>query len=269
MLVRKADPRGGAQKGGREMRAAIYCRVSSEMQAEEEIPILGQVNECQKYANSKGWDVTEVYKDEGFTGRNMQRPSFQQLMSDAHKRPAPFEKVIVWKGSRIARNTEERLAYQSLLGRKGIDVVATKEPEFEGSVKVLMLPIMAAIDEYLSVFIGEDTLRGMKTLARQGYSPGGNPPRRYRIAKEVVGLKKDGQPRFRSTWQPDPEWRDKALQAFEMLSEGRSSEDIINQTAVVKNKSSLSTYFRNRAFIGERVFNIHRRQGGRIFNFAR
>ena len=71
MLGKKADPKGGAPKGGREMRAVIYCRVSSEMQAEDEIPILGQLNECQKYADSKMWEVVRVYKDEGFTGRNM------------------------------------------------------------------------------------------------------------------------------------------------------------------------------------------------------
>jgi DNA invertase Pin-like site-specific DNA recombinase len=234
------------------------------MQAEDEIPILGQLNECQKHAESKGWQVTEIYKDEGFTGRNIQRPAFQKLMSDAHKKPIPFEKVIIWKGNRIARNTEQRLACQSLLARKGIDVVSVKEPDFEGSVKVLMLPIMAAVDEYLSVLIGEDTLRGMQTLARQGYSPGGNPPKGYKIVKKVVGLKNNGQPLLRSTWQPDPEWRDRAILAFEMLAEGKSSENIINETRIVKNKSSLPTYFRNRTFIGERIFNVHRRKDGRV-----
>ena len=56
------------------------------------------------------------------------------------------------------------------MARKGIAVISVKEPEFEGSIKILMLPIMAAIDEYQGYFIGEDTLRGMRTLARQGYS---------------------------------------------------------------------------------------------------
>jgi len=59
------------------MRAAIYCRVSSEMQAEDETPIAGQLEECQGYAKSKGWEVVKVYKDEGFTGRNTDRPAFQ------------------------------------------------------------------------------------------------------------------------------------------------------------------------------------------------
>jgi DNA invertase Pin-like site-specific DNA recombinase len=129
------------------------------MQAEDETPIAGQLEECQGYAKSKGWEVVKVYKDEGFTGRNTDRPAFQQMMADAHQKPIPFEKIIVWKGSRIARNTEDRLACQSLLARKGIDIVSVKEPEFEGSIKILMLPIMAAIDEYQSYLIGVDRQR--------------------------------------------------------------------------------------------------------------
>ncbi len=239
-------------------------RVSSEMQAEDETPIAGQLEECHAYAKSKGWEVVHVYKDEGFTGRNTDRPAFQQMLADAHQKPIPFEKIIVWKGSRIARNTEDRLACQSLLARKGIDIVSVKEPEFEGSIKILMLPIMAAIDEYQSYIIGEDTLRGMKTLARQGYSPGGRPPKGYRARREPIGFKKNGEPLVRVVWEPDPEWREKVLKAFHMLAEGRSSEDIIKETGVVKDASAVSTNFGNRTFIGKRVFNVHQRKNGRV-----
>ena len=34
---------------------AIYARVSTEMQAEEELPITGQVEECQRFAASIGF----------------------------------------------------------------------------------------------------------------------------------------------------------------------------------------------------------------------
>ena len=249
-------------------RVAIYARVSTEMQAEEEIPITGQVEECQRFAASKGWEVVAIYKDEGYTGRNIQRPAFSEMLSIVKQKPRPFDKVVTWKGSRIARNVQDRLACQALLQKQGIDIVSPNEPEFQGSTRVLMVPIMAAIDEYQSYLIGEDTLRGLKTLARQGYSAGGRPPRGYRTVREVVGLKKNGEPRFRTRWEPDPEWKDKALKAFQMLAEGRSSDEIMRETGVIKDKSGMSTYFRNPTFIGERVFNVHRRKGGRIVKFA-
>jgi len=84
-------------------KCCLYARVSTEMQAEDETPILSQIDACRKFAQSKDWEVVNVYKDEGFTGRNTNRPGFLQMLADAQRKPAPFEKVVVWKGSRIAR----------------------------------------------------------------------------------------------------------------------------------------------------------------------
>ena len=65
------------------MKAVIYARVSTNMQAERETPILGQIEECKQFAASQNWEVVGVYKDEGFTGRNANRPGFQDLIRDA------------------------------------------------------------------------------------------------------------------------------------------------------------------------------------------
>jgi len=245
------------------IKAAIYARVSSTMQADEEIPITGQLEECQRYAASQGYEITNVFKDEGLTGKNERRPGFQDMMSAVRSKKCPFEKIIVWRGNRIARNALNRLALESGLATHGVELISLNEPKFEGSTRVLMLPIMAGIDEYFSAITGEDTLRGMKVLARQGFSAGGRPPKGYRIVRRTIGLKHDGSPLLRSTWEPDPDWKEKALKAFEMMAAGASSESIIQETGIVSNKSSLSTYFRNRCFIGERVFNTQRRKGER------
>ncbi|MGA2160015.1 MAG: recombinase family protein [Dehalococcoidia bacterium] len=243
------------------IKAAIYCRVSSDMQAEEELPIQGQAVECERFCQQKGWQIVHVYKDEGFTGRNTDRPAFVEMLADAKKKT--FNKIVVWKGSRIARNVQDRLATDSILGRLGIDLVSLNEPEMEGSTRVLMLPIMAAMDEYQSYIIAEDTLRGLKMLARQGYSTGGVPPKGYRVKRVAVGLKKNGEPLFRTTWEPDPVWSEQALRAFEMLAEGRTAREIIETTHIINNDTAISSYFRNSAFIGERVYNVQRRIKGR------
>lgn len=245
------------------IKAAIYARVSSPDQAEEEIPIAGQLEECRKYAASHNLEIVTIFKDEGKTGKNENRDGFKEMMREVAHKPARFQKIIVWRGNRIARNTYNRLGFQSVLAREGVDLISLNEPEFQGSTKVLMVPIMAAIDEYQSYVIAEDTLRGMKMLAAQGYSVGGHPPKGYRVTREVTGIRKDGEPLFRVRWEPDPQWKDKALKAFQMLADGASTSDIIKETGVVHNKSSLSTYFRNRCFIGERVFNTQRRINAR------
>jgi len=241
-------------------RAVVYARVSTEMQAEDQIPIIGQVEECRNFCESKGWQIVYLYKDEGLSGSTADRPGLQELLHCVRQKPREIDYVVTWKGSRLARNVEDRLAIESLLMRNSIELVTVAEPTFEGSMKTLMVPILAAVDEHALDVISEDTKRGLKELARQGFSTGGMPPKGYRAVRCVVGLKRNGEPLFRTKWEPDPEWKGRALRAFEMLVDGCSSADIIRETGVVKEPSGISTYFRNPTFIGERVFNVNRRK---------
>ena len=202
--------------------------------------------------------MVDVIEDGGISGRTDERPGFQRLIALAKEKPRPFDVIVVWKANRFSRKLEHRITYQALLRRQGIKVVSVKEPEFDGALGFLVESILAVVDEFMTLQIGEDVLRGQKEIARQGYSAGGRAPKGYRSAKKVVGLRRSGDPIFRTAWEPDPEWRDKALQAFQMAAEGRSFTEIVQVTGVVANKSSLSTYLHNRAFIGERVYNKQR-----------
>jgi len=243
---------------GKPLRAVIYARVSTEDQSEEETPINAQVRECEAFALSKGWQVVGIFKDAGISGRTDERPDFQRMIALSKEKPRPFDVIVSWKANRLSRKLEHRLTYQTLLRRQGVKVVSVKEPEFEGALGFMVESILAAVDEFMTFQIAEDTLRGLKEIARQGYSAGGQPPRGYCNAKKVVGLKRNGDPIFRTTWEPDPEWKDKATLAFQMAADGKSFEEVVKGTGVVANKSSLSTYLRNRAFIGERVYNKER-----------
>jgi site-specific DNA recombinase len=240
------------------LRAVIYARVSTEAQAEEEVPLTAQVNECEEYIRAHGWDLVEVIRDGGISGRTDERPGFQRMIAMAKEKPRPFDVIVAWKANRLSRKLEHRLTYQALLRRRGVKVVLVKEPEFDGALGFLVESVLAVVDEFLTLQIGEDTLRGQKEIARQGYSAGGRPPKGYRSARKVVGLKRSGETITRTAWEPDPEWKDHALEAFQMAADGRSFTEIVRSTGVVANKSSLSTYLHNRAFIGDRVYNKQR-----------
>ncbi len=64
---------------------------------------------------------------------------------------------------------------------------------------------------------------------------------------------------MRTAWEPDPVIAPKVRQAFEMCVGGATNVQVIQATKVVTVKNSLSTLFRNRAYIGERVYNSTRR----------
>lgn len=72
------------------MRVAIYARVSTQEQADEEVPIAAQVRECTDYALAKGWTVVAVFKDEGISGHTDARPGFQEMIASAKQQPKPF-----------------------------------------------------------------------------------------------------------------------------------------------------------------------------------
>jgi site-specific DNA recombinase len=64
---------------------------------------------------------------------------------------------------------------------------------------------------------------------------------------------------MRTAWEPDPEKAPKVLAAFEMYASGASLVVIVQATKVVAAKNGLSTLLRNRAYLGERIYNQTRR----------
>jgi site-specific DNA recombinase len=178
------------------MKCVIYCRVSTKMQANDEIPIEGQIDECRRYAREKGWEVVKVYQDAGYSGGTDERPAFQEMYAAARdNKPSPFDIVLTWRSNRLFRSIEHRLAYSRLFRRYGVKLVSLHEPEFEGSSGRFLETMLAAADEMYRSQISEDTLRGLKQVAKRGYSTGGRPPVGYRNVRAATGrIRPNGEP---------------------------------------------------------------------------
>lgn len=60
-------------------KAALYIRVSTDMQADKDsLPL--QESDLRKLADLNGINDTEVFCDAGFSGKNLNRPAFQSMM---------------------------------------------------------------------------------------------------------------------------------------------------------------------------------------------
>jgi site-specific DNA recombinase len=109
--------------------AIIYCRVSSERQANEGHGLDSQENRCRQYANQKGYEVVEVFRD-SFTGGGdfMKRPAMSGLLSyvgkNAHKRYV----VIFDDLKRFARDVAKHWELRHLFEKLGIEL---ESPNFE------------------------------------------------------------------------------------------------------------------------------------------
>lgn len=84
-------------------KAAIYCRLSKDdEQKGESASIQNQKELLENYVKSRGWSIYDVYIDDGYTGLNTNRPSFQRLIRDIENKKVDI--VITKDLSRLGRN---------------------------------------------------------------------------------------------------------------------------------------------------------------------
>ncbi|MFI8712162.1 recombinase family protein [Brevibacillus brevis] len=152
---------------------AIYARVSTEEQAEEGYSILAQLDTLKKYARQHGYIVSKEYKDEGISGKTIQkRPQLQQLLRDAKQ--GLFQEVIVWKINRISRNQLDLLTIVDELQKHGVSFRSyTENFETETPMGRFALQMMGSVAELERNTIIDNVKLGMKQRARQGKWNGG------------------------------------------------------------------------------------------------
>ena len=129
------------------MRAAIYARVSTERQ-EQQQTIGSQVAALRDWAAARGHALAEahVFRDEGYSGARLDRPALDALRDAV--RDAAIDVVAVFSPDRLAR----KYAYQVLLmeefRRAGCEVVFLHRPISDDPNDQLLLQIQGAVAEH-------------------------------------------------------------------------------------------------------------------------
>lgn len=160
---------------------AAYIRVSDERQ--DEYSPDSQLKKIREYAAKDGYMIPDeyVFYDDGISGRSVKkRDNFNRMIAIAREKTHPFDRIYVWKFSRFARNQEESLVYKNLLRTKGVSVVSVSEPIPEGHFGSLIERIIEWMDEFYSVNLGVEVMRGMTEKASRG-EPTCAPPFGYII----------------------------------------------------------------------------------------
>jgi site-specific DNA recombinase len=147
--------------------AAIYARVSSDRQKEEQT-ITSQTSALRAYAAEHGYLVPEawVYEDDGWSGATLVRPGLERVRDLAAQ--GQVDTLLVYSPDRLSRT----YAYQVLLleefARAGVEVVFVRAPRVETPEEVLLVQFQGMIAEYEKAQIGERTRRGKRHRARCG-----------------------------------------------------------------------------------------------------
>src|SRR6185437_11077079 len=165
--------------------AAIYARVSSEQQKEENT-IARLTAALIDFAREQGYSVPDdwVIEDEGFSGASLLRPGLERLRDLAAE--GHIQAVLIHSPDRLSR----KYAYQVLLteefARHGVETIFLKAPHSETPEDQLMVQFQGMIAEYERAQILERSRRGKRHRAKAGeVSVLGGAPYGYRYIRKT------------------------------------------------------------------------------------
>ena len=164
------------------MRCAVYCRVSVDEDARPDLnSITTQESVCHSYIEAqreRGWVVTGVYNDSGFSGRDLDRPEMQRLLRDI--RSGYVDIVVSYKLDRISRSLKDFYSFWEILDSAGIMYAsATQSIDTSSPAGGLMLNVLMSFAQYERELTIERTAARMLARARAGRWNGGYVPYGY------------------------------------------------------------------------------------------
>ena len=83
-------------------KVVAYCRFSSKKQ-EKGVSIEAQQFAIESFCRNRGMTIDDFYIDRAKTGRNLDRPAFQEMLKDCKK--GEIKEIIVHKLDRLARDS--------------------------------------------------------------------------------------------------------------------------------------------------------------------
>lgn len=192
--------------------AAAYARYSSDMQ--EDMSIASQISECKAWAEKNGYEIVAVYTDEATSG-TIARDGLDELKTAVASRECPFEAVIAWKASRIARDVEIATGFRGYLRRHNIKLLFAADVNIEGPMAVIIDSILDGFNAYFIEDLAANVLRGQKQWVSQGYAPPGFPP--YGYVKVPVDSSSSRQ---KYKYAPHPEQAALVRRIFQEYADG-------------------------------------------------
>jgi DNA invertase Pin-like site-specific DNA recombinase len=168
-------------------RAAIYTRISKDRDGTSESPER-QEHLCRSLAESKGWEVVEVYADRDLSAykRGVFRPGYESLQDAVRSRRV--DAVVVWSTTRLARSVQEFSRLLNLLEEHDVSLASCRDPiDTSTPTGRAMTQLHGVFAELESATISSRVKDSRAYAARQGrIKVGGTRPFGYSRAGEIV-----------------------------------------------------------------------------------
>jgi len=165
-------------KAGVVKRVALYARQS--VDKKDSISIDTQLDACRRLLKEN--EPYKEYTDKGYSGKDTNRPAFQQMLRDLHA--GKISKIIVYKIDRCSRSVLDFYQLVHTLDTLGCGFVSVKEEHIDTTVPTgkLMIGISAVFAEFERETIQlRITDNYYSRIERDGRWPGGPAPYGYRV----------------------------------------------------------------------------------------
>ena len=175
-------------------KVALYGRVSSVRQAmvqdgglDTQFDLMERQVELWNSAKPEDWRVVDRYREEGKSGKNLDRPEFKRLMADMEA--GRVDTVVVQKIDRITRSLRDFYVLWETFQQHGVSFVSLHENfDTTSAVGRAMLKLILVFAELEREQTGERTKATLEYRAAQGLWGSGRPPRGYRRHEEESGV---------------------------------------------------------------------------------
>lgn len=97
----------------------IYARQS--IDKKDSLSIEGQIEQCRKIAGSEA----KIFKDKGYSGKNIKRPAFTELIKDVEA--GKVKKIFVYRLDRFSRSIADFSRLWELLDKHGVEFYSATE----------------------------------------------------------------------------------------------------------------------------------------------
>lgn len=176
--ARRKRPGKAVQKLSGPKKVAIYIRVSTTYQVDRDsLPM--QRKDLAAYSELVlGISDYEIFEDAGYSGKNTDRPAFQEMMQRTRK--GEFSHILVWKIDRISRNLLDFAEMYEELQELRVTFVSKNE-QFDTSTAIgeAMLKIILVFAELERNMTSERVTAAMISRANNGQWNGGRIPFGY------------------------------------------------------------------------------------------
>jgi len=158
------------------MKAAIYCRVSTDNQEKEGTSLQTQLEHCLSYCQSKGYEVVHKFA-EAYSGLSLERLELDKLRDLA--RSEAIDVIVCYSLDRLSRDPVHGVIITQELERHNVGLEAVTETVDSTEVGKLITYIRGFASKLEAEKIRERTMRGRKARAQQGRVPVGGYSRLY------------------------------------------------------------------------------------------